>query len=282
MTHQTVVTMSNLHQVLEQSIQLPVLFYFWSERSPHCQPFTVVLEKLATEYGNQFVLATVNCDTEPQIAAHFGLRVIPTIYLFKNGQPADGLQGPQSEATLRDLLQRFLPKEAEIKAAQAAELIAAGKMADALPLLKEARHLAPKQSDIGLMLAEVQIALNRSEEAVAILAAIPLQDQNAHYQTLMAKIELLKQAANTPEIQLLQQEVAKDPDDPLLASQLALQWHQVGRHEEALTLLLNHLRKDLNAGDGGVRKTMLDILTALGTNDSLANKYRRPLYSLMH
>ncbi len=39
---------SNLQQTLEQSMQLPVLFYFWSERSQHCQQLTPVLERLGT------------------------------------------------------------------------------------------------------------------------------------------------------------------------------------------------------------------------------------------
>lgn len=71
----------------------------------------------------------------------------------------------------------------------------------------------------------------------------------------MAQIELLKQAADTPEIQQLQQQVAENPEDAALATQLALQLHQVGRNEEALELLFGHLRKDLTAADGQTRKT---------------------------
>lgn len=70
----------------------------------------------------------------------------------------------------------------------------------------------------------------------------------------MAQIELLKQAADTPEIQQLQQQVAENPEDAALATQLALQLHQVGRNEEALELLFGHLRKDLTAADGQTRK----------------------------
>ena len=84
-----------------------------------------------------------------------------------------------------------------------------------------------------------------------MLKTIPLQDQDTHYQGLVAQIELLKQAADTPEIQQLQQQVEQNPEDAQLASQLALQLHQVGRNEEALALLFSHLQKDLGAGDGG-------------------------------
>ena len=83
---------SNLQQTLEQSMQLPVLFYFWSERSQHCQELTPVLERLAQEYAGQFILAKLDCDKEQRVASQFGLRSIPTVYLFQDGQPVDGFQ----------------------------------------------------------------------------------------------------------------------------------------------------------------------------------------------
>jgi putative thioredoxin len=273
---------SNIQQILQQSDQVPVLFYFWSVRSQHCQELTPVLEKLANEYAGKFILAKVDCDAQQMIASQFGLRAIPTTYLFKDGQPVDGFQGPQPEETVRELLNKVLPKEQDVKAAEAYDLMQQQDYANALPLLKDALKLDPKRSDIALLLAETQIHLNRSEEAQSVLATIPIQDQDTQYQSLMAQIELLKQAANTPEIQQLQQQVAQDPANAELAVQLSLQLHQVGRNEEALEALFVHLQKDLNAADGNAKKTLLDILAALGTGDALAAAYRRKLYALLY
>lgn len=276
------ITEANLHQTLEQSATVPVLFYFWSPRSQHCEQLTPVLESLANQYQGQFILAKLDCDTEQMIASQFGLRAIPTVYLFQNGQPVDGFQGPQPEDVIRALLDKVLPREEELKAQQAMQLMQEGNHAEALPLLKDAWQMSNQDSQIGLLLAETQIALNRSEDAEATLKTVPLQDQDTRYQGLVAQIELLKQAADTPEIQQLQQQVAERPDDAALASQLALQLHQVGRNEEALELLFSHLRKDLGAADGQARKMLQEILAALGTGDALASKYRRLLYSLLY
>lgn len=276
------ITETNLHQTLEQSMAVPVLFYFWSERSQHCLQLTPVLDKLAAEYAGQFILARVDCHAQQMVASQFGLRSIPAVYLFKDGQPVDGFQGPQPEEVIRELLQRVLPKPEELKVTEATQLISEGKVQEALPLLKEAWALSGQNSEIGLQLAEVQIQLNRSEDAEAVLATIPLQDRDTRYQGLIAQIELLKQAADTPEIQQLQQQLAEQPDNVELAVQLALQLHQVGRNEEALELLLGHLKKDLAAANGTARKTLMDILAALGTGDALAAKYRRQLYSLLY
>ncbi|QAR47207.1 co-chaperone YbbN [Kosakonia cowanii] len=276
------ITEANLQQVLEQSVATPVLFYFWSERSQHCLQLTPVLETLAAQYNGQFILAKVDCDAEQMVASQFGLRAIPTVYLFQNGQPVDGFQGPQPEEAIRALLDKVLPREEELKAQQAMELMQAGNHAEALPLLKEAWQLSNQQSEIGFLLAETLIVLNRADEAEAVLKVVPLQDQDTRYQGLIAQIDLLRKAADTPEIQQLQQQVADKPEDAALATQLALQLHQVGRNEEALELLFNHLRKDLGAANGDARKTLQEILAALGTGDALASKYRRQLYSLLY
>src|SRR5471032_3174075 len=199
---------TNLQQALEQSMSVPVMFYFWSERSQHCLQLGPILDRLAAEYAGQLILAKVDCDVQQMIAQQFGLRSIPAVYLFKDGQPVDGFQGPQPEEVIRELLQKVLPKEEELKLAQAQELLQEGNVQDALPLLKDAWQLSHQRSDIGLMLAEVQIQLNRSDDAEAVLATIPLQDKDSRYQGLVAQIELMKQAADTPEIQQLQMELS--------------------------------------------------------------------------
>lgn len=273
---------TNLHQTIEQSMSMPVMFYFWSPRSPQSLEFTGMLERIAQDYAGLFILAKVNCDEEQMIASQFGLKGVPTVYILQNGRPVDGFEGPQPEDVALQMLSRVLPSPEELKAAQAAELVAEGKLQDALPLLKEANQLAPKNSDITLLLAEVQIGLHLIDDAEALLATVPMQDKDSRYQGLVAQIELAKKAADTPEIQQLIQEFNQDPENTTLAVQLALKLHEVNRNEEALEMLLTFLRKDLNAGEGSVRKTMMDIMSAMGTGDALASKFRRQVYSLLY
>ncbi|MGV3346464.1 co-chaperone YbbN [Enterobacteriaceae bacterium LUAb1] len=274
---------SNLQQTLEQSMSVPVLFYFWSARGQHGQQLTSDLESLAQQYAGQFILAKLDCDAEPMIAAQFGLRSIPAGYLFLNGQPVDGFQGPQSKEAVRTLLEKVLPHEDELKAKEGIALMQEGDMAAALPLLKEAWSMGgQKNSEIAFSLIEAQIALKRTEDAQTVLNTIPLQDRDSRYQGFLAQIDLLKQAADTPEIQQLQQQLEQTPESAGLVNQLAVQLHQVGRNEEALELLFGHLKHDLSAGDGQIRHIFQEILAALGTGDMLAAKYRRQLYSLLY
>lgn len=277
----------NIQEILEKSTKQLVLFYFWSPRSPNYEEMTQTLTKLSDEYHGQFILASVNCDEQQMLAAQFGLRAIPTVYLFQNGQPLDGFQGPQPEEKIRELLTKVLPNEDELKLIEAQNLFNEEKYEEALPLLRQAwknlkDHLGKPRSDIAFMLAKAQIALKQLAEAKDVLASVPLQDQDTTYHGLQAEIELLEQAANSPELQLLQAELEKHPDNVELMIQLSSQLMQVGRQEEALELLFKPLTQDLNAGDGQVKKTLLDLLAALGTSNPLAASYRRKLYTLLY
>ncbi|OAT34772.1 co-chaperone YbbN [Proteus myxofaciens] len=273
---------SNIQQIIEQSMTKPVMIYFYSEREPRCAELSTTLDKLAAEFADQFVLAKLDCDTQQMIASQFRIEALPTVYLLQEGRPVDGFQGFQPERAIRQILANVLPRPEELKAAKGAELLAEGKASEALPLLKEAHQLAPQNSEITLALSDALIALNQYDEAQELLSIVPLQDQDSYYHSLIAKIELQKQAADTPEIQQLQNDFNQQPENSELAIQLALKLHEVARNEEALEILFSFIKKDLNAGDGQVKKTFMDILSALGTHDSLASKYRRLMYSLLY
>lgn len=281
------INQQNIQQVLQQSTELPVMFYFWTARSSQCQELTTMLERITNEYQGRFILAKLNCDEDPMLAAQFGLRALPTIYLFQNGQPVDGLQGPQPETAIKALLDKVLPNEDELKLLEAQQLLDQQEFSAALPLLKQVwqtltDHLGKPRSDIAFLVAKAQIALKQLDDAKLTLASIPLQDHDSTYHGLSAEIELLQQAANSPEIQQLQMQLAQDPNNIALIIQLASQLMQVGRHEEALELLFQPLSHDLNAGDGQLKKALLDMLAALGTSNPLATSYRRKLYTLLY
>ncbi len=98
----------------------------------------------------------------------------------------------------------------------------------------------------------------------------------------MLSLNCINKRGNSPEIQQLEQKLAAEPNDSNVAFELAVQYSQVNRNEEALALLLNILRGDLNFADGNAKKTMMDILAALGQGNPIAATYRRQLYSLLY
>ncbi len=276
------VNTQNLAEVLDMGKTQPLVFVFYAATDNASNGFVSTLERLTTQYPNQFILAKVNCETEQMIAAQFRIQALPTTYLFKDGAPIDGFHGVLPEPELQQRLEVILPKEDEIKFNQALDYLAVENYEQALPLLKEAWEVSDKKnSDVALLYAETYIAMKKIEPAQEILKQIPLQDRDSRWQGLQAQIELLIQAADTPEIQQLQQDYQRQPT-PEIAIKLAVQLHQANRNEEALELLLAILRKDLGAEDGEVKRQYLAILAAMGNSDPLTNKYRRLVYSLLY
>lgn len=272
----------NLAEVLDMGKTQPLAFLFYAASDRTSLDFVATMERLAAKYAEQFILAKVNCETEQMIAAQFRIQALPTTYLFKDGAPVDGFQGVLPEAELEQRLQVILPREDEIKFNQALDYLAVENYEQALPLLKQAWELSDKKnSDVALLYAETYIAMKKVEPAQEILNQIPIQDRDSRWQGLQSQIELLIQAADTPEIQQLQQDYQKNPTAEI-AIKLAVQLHQANRNEEALNLLLSILQKDLNAEEGEVKRQYLAILSALGNSDPLTNKYRRLVYSLLY
>ncbi|WP_330960818.1 co-chaperone YbbN [Photobacterium sp. 53610] len=273
---------SNLHQVIEQSMQQLVVISFWAPSMPETAEVNAVLERLAAQLPGQFVLATLNCETQQMVAAQFGVRSLPTVALFSNGQPVDGAAGPQTEDSLRQMLSKHLPSEDEMKLDQAIQLVSQQAYNEALPLLRELMASLPGNSLVLLAAAECLLETSQFDDAETLLGQIPMQDRDSDYKRLVAKLELHRQASDSPEIRQLEEKLAAEPDNGQLAYELAIQYSQANRQQEALEILMGLLRKDLNFADGNAKKTMMDILAALGQGNALASQYRRQLYSLLY
>lgn len=85
-----------------------VLVDFWAPWCGPCKQQTPILEKLAEEIGDKAVIAKVNVDEAPEVAAQFGIRSIPTLILFKDGENAQQFVGLQQEAALQEAIESEL------------------------------------------------------------------------------------------------------------------------------------------------------------------------------
>ncbi|WP_394247516.1 tetratricopeptide repeat protein [Vibrio profundi] len=272
----------NFRQVLEGSMQTPVLIHFWASMSQESVEIVPQLQSLAQQYNGAFTLALLNCEQEQAIASQFGVQALPTIALFVNGQPVDGLGGPQSIEAISTMLSKHLPSQDELALQQALEQMQKGEYPQALEAFQQLPDELKLKGEVKLAIAECLLENQQFDLADAQLQTIPLEYQDNYYKTLVAKLELHKQAADSPEIQALEANLKSDPSNAQVAAELGLQYHQVNRDEEALELLWSYLVKDLNTLDGDIKKSFMDILSALGQGNAIAAKYRRQLYSLLY
>ncbi|MBL4828432.1 MAG: co-chaperone YbbN [Aliivibrio sp.] len=272
----------NFQSVLEGSAQAPLLIHFWAPSQPESADIIPNLQQLAHQYSGQFTLALLNCEQEQMIASQFGVQALPTIALFINGKPVDGMGGLQTVDAITAMLSKHLPSQEELQLKTAMELVDAGEFEQALPTLKSLLSHFEGNSIIKLAIAECLVELHQFDEVEILISSIPMQDQDAKYKGLVAKIELHKQAGDTPEIRQLEEQYNQDPSHLSYALELAIAYNSASRQEEALELLIMILRKDLNFNEGNAKKTIMDILAALGQGNTTATTYRRQLYSLLY
>ena len=116
------VTRDNFQQVMETSFKVPVLLDFWAGWCQPCQVLMPVLAKLAENYGGKFLLAKLNTEEEQEIAAQFGIRSIPTVKLFKDGQPVDEFMGALPEQAVRQFLDKHIVDEEKVAEEKAGRL----------------------------------------------------------------------------------------------------------------------------------------------------------------
>ena len=274
----------NFHaELIDASMKKPVVIYFHAPQMPECQGMTPLVETLVGPANPAVTLAKVDMN-DPQLqplASQLGLRALPALVLFHQGRPDEQaiLEGPQDEATLRQYFAAFAPKEEELLLEQGQQALAEGQADVAHAHLTQAHRLAPERHDISLWLVQAALDLALLDEAQALLATIPMVAQDDHYQTLSSRLALALQASDSPELRALEQRHAETPDDDALSQELAVQYSQVGRQEEALALLFNILKRDMTFGDA--KKIYLDILTTMGAHPA-AQSYRRKLYSLLY
>lgn len=268
------------HIVLEQSQQKLVMVDFWADNSEPCKELMPILQRIATEHSNNLILATVNCETQQEIVGQFGVRSLPTVMLIREGQPIDGFAGVQSEEQIREMLAKHLPAAELEFIQQGSEFIAQGDYVSAFPLIKQAFEINPENIDAKFMMIDCQIEQGSTEAAKQLLSTIGLVDQDGRYSALLGKIELAKQAAESPEIKALQAELADSPDDMNIKVKLSVQLQQASQYEDALNLLYSVLVDDLNFGDA--KKLFLDMVNALPDGEPLKSQFRRKIYSLLY
>jgi putative thioredoxin len=264
--------------VIERSKEVPVLVDFWADWCQPCRMLAPVLERLAAEYEGRFVLVKADTESMPDVAAAFGVRSIPAVYAFRDGEAVDGFVGVQPEAAIREMLDRLLPAPAESLAAEARRLEATDPAA-AEAKYREALQLERDAPAATTGLARLAAAAGRLDEAEELLAGLERRGfLEPEAEQLRAELTLKRGARDAGGgVEGARAALATQPDDPSLAFRLAEALAAAGQHAEALELALGLVERDRRGVGEEARKLMLAVFHVLPADSELAGEYRRRL-----
>jgi putative thioredoxin len=266
--------------VLQRSKEVPVLVDFWAPWCGPCRVLGPVLEKLAEEYAGEFLLAKINVDDNPSVAAGFGIQGIPAVKLFRDGNIASEFTGALPEPMVREFLSRFLPSAADKQALQAAALEQEEKIAEAKTIYQAILQSEPNHPKALLGIGRLLTNEGDDQAALNHLEKVPLvADERKEADRLIARLKL--QSGASEDESALRAKLKSDPNNLKVRFELAQALAGSEKYDEALGEFLAIVKADRNYNDDGARKAMIQIFEVLGSDHPLTEKYRSDLAKVL-
>jgi putative thioredoxin len=275
--------------VLDASMQVPVIVDFWAPWCGPCKQLGPMLEKLVSEANGAVKLVKVNIDENPEIAQQLRIQSIPTVYAFKQGQPVDGFMGAIPESQLRQFIEGLtgplpaggLPEEQDLLAL-ATEALSKHDLSRAAQLFGQVL-----QEDSGNPKAVAGLArcylesgdLDRAKQTMKLVRPDGASDES--YRAMEAELSLKERVAKAGNLEQLRARIAANPPDLEARFDLALVLDGKGAREEAIEQLLEIIRRDRKWKEDAARKQLLTLFDAMGPADPRTLAGRRRLSSIL-
>lgn len=259
--------------VIERSFSIPVLVDFWAAWCGPCRVLAPVLEKLAEENRERWVLVKLNTDKYPELSARYGIRSIPNVKLFVDGQLVDGFMGALPENVVAAWLSKALPSKFHNQIKEAKRLLDENRIVEAKKILEVVVSEEP-DNDLACALLARTFVFSDPNKALAISDRI---GPTSEYSDLA---EMIRTLAGL----FLYLEDSKPLKDGV-ASATYLSAIKSLRSQDfgaALDNFIEVIRKDRYYDDDASRKACIAIFRLLGEDHELTKKYRPVFASVLY
>lgn len=279
--------------VVEPSMTSLVVLDFWAEWCGPCKALAPMLEKVAGEYADKgVVLAKLNVDEEPFIAAQFQVRSIPTVYALFQGRPVADLTAARSESQLKALLDQLLAElgvqggepQTDIVPliAMGEEVLDGGDGERAAGIFAQIVEIAPDSAPAHAGLVRALVLAGRLDEAHSALATLDAKlAADPAVERARAALALAQDAPEADELVSLRAAASANPADMDAQFAYAGAAFAAGDRDGAAQTLLAMVAADRAWNEGAARVKLLQIFEAVGLEDPWVAARRRQLSTIL-
>ncbi|TDW14198.1 tetratricopeptide repeat protein [Kribbella kalugense] len=257
--------------VIERSIQAPVVVELWSPRSQGSNALGAVMIQLSTEYAGKFLLARVDVDANPQVAQAFGVQAVPVVIAILRGQPVPLFQGVLGEPEVRQYLDQLLTVAVANGITGRAEPVGSAVEADGDE--EEAPNPRYEAAENAVAAGDLDGAIAAYEE---LLKETPA---DAEAKSGLARVQLVKRTQDVPAD--VRTRAADNPTD-VEAQMLVADVDLMGGHvDDAFARLISTVQATAGDERNTVRLHLLELFEVVGADDERVIKARRRLMAAL-
>jgi len=279
-------TQTFVADVVEASMDTPIIVDFWAPWCEPCKTLGPLIEKVVKSAQGKVKLVKVDIDQNQEIAMQMRIQSIPAVFAFKGGQPVDGFVGAQSESQLKAFVEKVAgpigPSPIEQALEQAAQALDDEDFNGAVNLYSQILKHAPGEVTAvagmarGLLgsgdLAGAREILDGLDESLA---------SNSEIEGARAAVDLAERSAESGDEIQLKARVLENSNDHQSRYDLAMVYYGKSQNEDAIDELLEIVRLDRNWNEEAARQMLLQIFEALGPTHELAANGRRKLSAIL-